>query len=375
MHRSLCKISFGKRLFGTAVKHSVFGNPLSVLASEQINVAADKINGNEVVLKFLAAPINPSDLNMVEGVYGTTPKLPAVGGNEGVAQVMSVGADVKKFAVGDWVIPFHSGFGCWRTEAVAKEDELIKVANDIPYPYAATLAINPSTAYRLLRDFEQLNPGDVIIQNGANSMVGLAVIQMARMMGVKTINIVRSDRPRADITLQLLSNLGGDVNILDSQLNAPFLREILAELPPCKLAFNCVGGENTTEMARCLAPGGTLVTYGGMSRRTLTLPAELVAYKQLKVKGFWIAASDEERGIEAKQQMVDEIVEMIRHRQLSFFYEVHDFDDFNFALERCLTPFLLRKIVLCIDHPDRLVEHDLKMKKKKHYWKFEAPMV
>lgn len=375
MQRSLCKISFGKRLFGTAMKHSVFGNPLTVLASEQINVATDKIKGNEVVLKFLGAPINPSDLNMVEGVYGTTPKLPAVGGNEGVAVVTSVGADVKKLAIGDWVIPFSSGFGCWRTEAVAREDELIKVANDIPFPYAATLAINPSTAYRLLRDFEQLSPGDVIIQNGANSMVGLAVIQMARNMGVKTINIVRSDRPRADLTLQLLSNLGGDVNILDCQLNAPFLRDILAELPPCKLAFNCVGGETTTEMARCLAPGGTLVTYGGMSRRTLTLPAELLTYKQLKVKGFWIAASDEERGIEAKQEMINEIVDMIRQKQLAFFYEVHDFDDFNHALERCLTPFLLRKVVLNIDYPDRLAEHDAKMLLKKHYWKFEAPVV
>jgi trans-2-enoyl-CoA reductase len=46
----------------------------------------------------------------------------------------------------------------------------------------------------MLRDFEKLKPGDVIIQNGANSMVGLSVIQMAREMGVKTINIVRSDR-------------------------------------------------------------------------------------------------------------------------------------------------------------------------------------
>ena len=57
----------------------------------------------------------------------------------------------------------------------------------------------------MLRDFEKLKPGDVIIQNGANSMVGLSVIQMAREMGVKTINIVRSDR--FDIILLLLTDL------------------------------------------------------------------------------------------------------------------------------------------------------------------------
>jgi trans-2-enoyl-CoA reductase len=70
----------------------------------------------------------------------------------------------------------------------------VKVPNDIPAAYASTLTINPATAYCLLREFETLKPGDVIIQNGANSMVGLAVIQMARDMGVKTINVVRQHR-------------------------------------------------------------------------------------------------------------------------------------------------------------------------------------
>jgi len=64
-----------------------------------------------------------------------------------------------------------------------------------------------------------LNPGDVIIQNGANSMVGLAVIQMARELGIKTINVVRSDRPSLTETIRLLTNLGGDINITDRYLN------------------------------------------------------------------------------------------------------------------------------------------------------------
>jgi trans-2-enoyl-CoA reductase len=70
----------------------------------------------------------------------------------------------------------------------------MKIPNDIPKAYAATVSVNPCSAYRMLRDFESLQPGDVVIQNGANSMVGLAVIQMARAMGVKTVNVVRSDR-------------------------------------------------------------------------------------------------------------------------------------------------------------------------------------
>lgn len=95
---------------------------------------------------------------------------------------------VSVFAYGR-VIP-----GTWRNSAKVAAESVVKVSNDIPAPYAATLSVNPATAYRLLADFENLSPGDVIIQNGANSMVGLAVVQMARERGIKTINIIRRDR-------------------------------------------------------------------------------------------------------------------------------------------------------------------------------------
>lgn len=73
--------------------------------------------------------------------------------------------------------------------------ENVMVVDDrLPAAYAATLSVNPATAYRLLSDFSKLEAGDVIIQNGANSMVGMAIIQMARERGIKTINIVRSDK-------------------------------------------------------------------------------------------------------------------------------------------------------------------------------------
>lgn len=89
------------------------------------------------------------------------------------------------------VIPFA---GTWTQFKCASADDVIKVPKNIPIAYAATISVNPCTAYRLLHDFEKLSEGDVVIQNGANSMVGLAVVQIAREMGIKTVNIVRSDR-------------------------------------------------------------------------------------------------------------------------------------------------------------------------------------
>ena len=119
--------------------------------------------------------------------------MPAFGGNEGVAVVQAVGSSVKNIKVGDWVLPDKAASGTWRQVARYSADEVVRVPNDVPVPYAASLAVNPASAYRMLRDYVQLKPGDWIIQNGANSMVGLSVIQMAKEMGVHTINICRTD--------------------------------------------------------------------------------------------------------------------------------------------------------------------------------------
>ena len=65
-----------------------------------------------------------------------------------------------------------------------------KISADIPVEQAATIAGAPCLAYRLLKDFASLSPGDVIIQNDAKSAVGKAVIQLAASRGIETINVI-----------------------------------------------------------------------------------------------------------------------------------------------------------------------------------------
>jgi trans-2-enoyl-CoA reductase len=182
----------------------------------------------------------------VEGIYGNkAATFPCIPGGEGVAKVTQVGANVKNLKEGDWVIPSGTGFGkhrrgvfhCfvvmlslyfvviragfWRSAAVGRASDFIKVTNEIAPAYAATLLVNPCTSYRLLADFGDLKEGDWIIQNGANSMVGLGVIQMARERGIKTINVVRHDRPEALNVCRMLTNYGGDINVLDDYVSPP----------------------------------------------------------------------------------------------------------------------------------------------------------
>lgn len=355
-----------------SVQLTQLGAPSS--AYKLVNVdPVTSVGASEVALKFLQAPINPADFNMAEGVYGVSRKLPAVGGLEGVAEVTKVGDSVKGLKEGDWVLP-QGQIGTWIQSTKAVETDVIKICdkNAMPLPYAATIASNPCTSYRLLRDFADLKPGDVIIQNGANSMVGLGIIQMAREMGVKTINVIRSDRPATDKVCRLLTNLGGDLNITDSFLNTHSMREMVAELGTPKLAFNCTGGDAATNMCRVLGQGGTMVTYGGMARQPITVPFDLLAYKQLQLKGFWMTKWVENNSVEARSAMLADISKMIMDHKLTYFFEMHDMDDFQYALKQAQEPFHFRKVVLNIDFPDRLAEHDALPASA--YEVFEAPL-
>lgn len=127
-------------------------------------LARDAVDGVEegklVLVKMLAAPVNPSDINQIQGQYplenaSTVP----VAGNEGVGVVAQIGGDVRTVRVGDWVVPSAPAFGTWREQVVCAEHDLHVVPNDLPLDVAASLLVNPPTAYRLLEDFCQLREG------------------------------------------------------------------------------------------------------------------------------------------------------------------------------------------------------------------------
>ncbi|XP_037357243.1 enoyl-[acyl-carrier-protein] reductase, mitochondrial isoform X3 [Talpa occidentalis] len=269
-----------------ALVYGHHGDPAKVVELKNQELAA--VGGSDVHVKMLAAPINPADINMIQGNYGFLPKLPAVGGNEGVGQVVAVGSSVTAVKPGDWVIPASAGLGTWRTEAVFSEEALIGVPSDIPLQSAATLSVNPCTAYRMLMDFEQLRPGDSVIQNASNSGVGQAVIQIAAALGLRTINVVR-DRPDIQKLTDRLKNLGAEHVITEEELRKPEMKNFFKDVPQPRLALNCVGGKSSTELLRQLAPGGTMVTYGGMAKQPVTASVSLLIFKDLKLRGFWLS--------------------------------------------------------------------------------------
>jgi len=291
--------------------------------------------------------INPSDINMIEGTYALLPKLPAYAGNEGVGEVAVIGKGINKLKVGDIVIPLKSGFGTWRNYAVTTEDQLLAIntRNIEDVPQLSAIAVNPVTAYHLLTDFVPLKAGDVIIQNAANGAVGQAVIQIAKHRGIKTINIIR-DRPFYDQTAKRLQEIGATIVVNDLYYKTTKMQELLSDLPKPKLALNAVGGDSATELARFLAPGGTHVTYGAMSKKPVTIPNRLLIFNDIHVRGFWLTKWNEEHSVEERLKILDEIIKLIKQADLRSFIEIHKLSDFELALDRAITEYTGRKIVI-----------------------------
>lgn len=235
----------------------------------------------EVIVQMRAAPINPADLNTIEGKYPVRPQLPATPGMEGAGAVVELGDAARDLRIGDQVLMPHD-FGTWREAGAVRADKLVPVPPEIDPTQAAMLKVNPITAWRMLHDFVSLGRGDWFIQNAANSAAGRAAIQIGRELGIKSISVVRRPELIAE-----LEGEGGDLVIVDHEK----LRDEVKEKTggePIRLALNAVGGESALRLANCVALDATMVTYGAMSLQPLRIPNGLLIFKNLVFRGFWV---------------------------------------------------------------------------------------
>ena len=302
-----------------------YGEPKDVLSLHAHSISP--AHGDLLTLKFLASPINPADINQIQGVYPSkptfttslsTPEPIAVGGNEGVAEIINAGSNVKDIKKGDWVIMKGPGFGTWRTHAQMTPSNLLKIENKegITPIQAGTVSVNPCTAYRMLKDFVQLKEGEWFIQNGANSGVGRAAIQLAKLWGYKSINIIRKRETGTEEMKKELVDLGADIVVTDEEALDRGFSERVKEFTnggrePVRLGLNCVGGKIVNSMSKILASEGHLVTYGAMSKQPVSLPTGLLIFKDIHFDGFWVSRWSD-KNIEEKKKTVNHVLDLTR---------------------------------------------------------------
>jgi len=328
------------------LNYKEYGDPCKVVSLIEYPIKCE-LGPGQVLAKYLECPVNPADINVLQGTYPIRPALPATPGGEGVAEIVATGAECSLQA-GDWVLPGRPMMGTWRSHTVEDQDYWIPIRNDIPAILAATIMVNPCTAYRMLLDFVKLQPGDWVVQNGSNSAVGQAVIQIAKTMGVKTVNVVRNRDEIAELK-QKLTGMGGDVVLTEEEFRATQVWKS-GELPRPKLGLNCTGGPSSLELCKALAERGVHVTYGGMSRKPVTAATSHMIFKDLELRGFWMGQWSERQGrSEARMSMFSDLGKLAHQGHLQApAHQYIGLDDYKEALEKSLAGFLPAKYVFKI---------------------------
>ncbi len=286
-----------------AIQFSRFGNPAEVL--ELVDHDPGYPADGEALVTVEATPIHPSDLLTVSGEYGLLPPLPATPGNEGVGRVLEAGRGVSHIKTGDLVL-LPLGSGTWCQQMRSSAEELVKLPDNTDPVQSSMMTINPLTADLLLGDIVDLQPGDWIIQNAANSSVGHYLAALAKQRGIKTINLVRRG---GGVELQL-NELGATEVIVDKGQDIPDQVKAIVGGDPVRLAIDAVGGAGSNVLARCLSEGGTLVSYGRMSGQACEIDPSLLIFRDIRVTGFWLLNWLREHG---RQAMVQRLHSLSQH--------------------------------------------------------------
>lgn len=241
-----------------------------------------EIKADEVCLDLVASPINPSDVMSIKGLYPKKIEFPAIFGNEGLGRVVTLGSEVSTLKVGDLVL-LPAGSGTWRSSMITTGKSLFPLPDADVYQLSM-LTVNPPTAYLMLKKFVNLEEGDWVIQNAANSAVGRYIIQLSKIMGYKTVNIVRRESLIAE-----LEEIGADVVLVDGDDVAKRVKKATNnEL--IKLGIDAVSGDASDRLIRCLGYQATLIVYGAMSLDLIKLNMAVVLSKDLTIRPFWVSA-------------------------------------------------------------------------------------
>jgi NADPH2:quinone reductase len=224
----------------------------------------------EVRVAIRAAGINFPDVLIVAGEYQLKPPLPFTPGVEAAGDVVEVDSAAKGVSVGDRVI-VKMRHGAYCSEAVVTPVQLTPMPSTFDYAEAATFLAGHGTAYHALIDRGQVKPGEVLLVHGAGGGVGLAAVEMGKMLGAIVIAAASSDEK-----LAIARARGADHLVRYDR--EPF-RDAVKRITDGRgvdVVFDPVGGEVFENSMRCINWGARLLVIGftggiGLAKTNLLL--------------------------------------------------------------------------------------------------------
>jgi NADPH:quinone reductase len=170
-----------------------FGPPESLVLEELPSPAPGP---GQVLVSVKAASVNYPDVLIIQNKYQVKPPLPFSPGSEMAGTVKGLGASVSAAKVGDRVIAF-SAYGAFAEEAVVDAARLVPIPDGMDFVTAAAFLLTYGTAHHALRNRADVNPGETLLVLGAAGGVGIAAIEIGKVLGLRVIACASSEEKLA----------------------------------------------------------------------------------------------------------------------------------------------------------------------------------
>ena len=255
----------------------------------------------QVVLDVKACGVNFPDTLIIQGKYQFKPDMPFSPGGEVAGVVKSLGEGVENVRVGSRVIA-STGWGGYAEEVAADASKLIPIPEGMDFPTASAFTMTYGTSYHALKDRARIQPEETLLVLGAAGGVGLAAIEIAKVMGARIIAAASTDEK-----LAVCKEHGADEGI---NYATEDLRERLKAITKgngVDVVYDPVGGPYSEIALRNTAWEGRYLVVGFAAGDIPRIPLNLALLKGCSIVGvFWgvFAAREPERNQQNLQELL-----------------------------------------------------------------------
>ncbi len=316
-----------------------FGLP-NTLVLEEIQSQAPQ--PDEVLIKVAACGVNFPDLLIIQNKYQFKPNLPFSPGGEVSGIIEAVGEKVTRLKMGDRVVAL-CGWGGFAEQVIAKANRVFPMPSELDFINGACTLYTYGTSYHALKDRAQLQPGETLLVLGAAGGVGLAAVELGKVMGATVIAAASSKEK-----LEACGEKGANhlINYTEEDLRVR-LKEITND-KWVDVVYDAIGGKLSEQALRSMAWKGRYLVVGFATGEIPQFPANLPLLRGCSIMGvFW--GSFAEREPQQSQQNFSELVTMIKSGKIKqHIHKIYSLSEAPQALEDLLNRKVIGKAIVNI---------------------------
>jgi NADPH:quinone reductase-like Zn-dependent oxidoreductase len=285
---------------------------------------------DNVLIAVEAAPINGADLLFAAGLLGVYPDVPAALGGEGVGRVVRAGANADPALIGRRVLILPTfRYGTWAATTVVPARNVIPVPDNVDVLQLAMLPGNPATAYALLSDYVQFQPGDWIGLNLANGAVGHYLIALAKRAGIKTLGVVRRDEAAEEVR-----RVGADLVVVDGEDLGGRVTKALGGAT-LRILFEGTGDPGQiAELVRAVEDGGSVIAFASATGQAPVLPLADLFNRGISLRAFFVLNWLRDTPRERLERVYAELADLISQGAIGAVVEAtYPLDQYRAALQ------------------------------------------